>query len=89
MRAWRCGERVAEALVRMERAAVGEDNVLHPMKDALAAGATVGEVCDTLRGIWGTYPPMGRCRLIGGPPERPPLAGGRPPEPPAGWAIPR
>jgi methylmalonyl-CoA mutase N-terminal domain/subunit len=32
-------------------------NVLYPMKDALAARATVGEVCDTLRQAWGTYRP--------------------------------
>jgi methylmalonyl-CoA mutase, N-terminal domain len=27
------------------------------MRDALAAQATVGEVCDTLRGVWGSYVP--------------------------------
>ena len=27
------------------------------MKAALAAKATVGEVCDTLRGVWGVYQP--------------------------------
>ena len=33
------------------------DNVLYPMNDALAARATVGEVCDALREVWGTYVP--------------------------------
>jgi methylmalonyl-CoA mutase N-terminal domain/subunit len=27
------------------------------MKDALAARATVGEVCDALREVWGVYEP--------------------------------
>jgi methylmalonyl-CoA mutase N-terminal domain/subunit len=27
------------------------------MKDALRARATVGEVCNALRGVWGTYVP--------------------------------
>ena len=32
-------------------------NLLYPMKEALKAGATVGEVADLLRGAWGTYRP--------------------------------
>ncbi len=32
-------------------------NVLYPMHDALRARATVGEVCNTLREIWGVYVP--------------------------------
>jgi methylmalonyl-CoA mutase, N-terminal domain len=36
----------------------GEDsNVLVPMKAALRARATVGEVCDALRDVWGVYTP--------------------------------
>jgi methylmalonyl-CoA mutase, N-terminal domain len=31
--------------------------VLVPMKRALAARATVGEVCDTLRAVWGVHRP--------------------------------
>ena len=41
----------------LQAAARGTDNVLYPMKEALAARATVGEVCDALREVWGTYPP--------------------------------
>ncbi|MEU6956501.1 methylmalonyl-CoA mutase family protein [Streptomyces sp. NPDC045714] len=52
LRAWRCHERVGAALTRMREAAEGAANVLHPMKDALAAGATVGEVCGVLREMW-------------------------------------
>jgi methylmalonyl-CoA mutase N-terminal domain/subunit len=32
-------------------------NVLYPMKEALRARATVGEVCNTLREVWGAYIP--------------------------------
>ncbi|MFE4954052.1 methylmalonyl-CoA mutase [Streptomyces sp. NPDC056653] len=48
---------VDEALGRLKKAAEGTDNVLYPMKDALAARATVGEVCNALREVWGTYVP--------------------------------
>ena len=30
---------------------------LYPMKQALKARATVGEVCNTLRDVWGSYVP--------------------------------
>ena len=38
-------------------AAEGTDNVLYPMREALRARATVGEVCNALREIWGVYVP--------------------------------
>jgi len=34
-----------------------EHNVLYPMRRALAARATVGEVCGALREVWGAYVP--------------------------------
>jgi len=55
LRAWRCAERVADALSLVQEAAAGTANILYPMREALAAGATVGEVCDTLREAWGPY----------------------------------
>ncbi|MFJ5828595.1 methylmalonyl-CoA mutase [Streptomyces sp. NPDC093089] len=57
LRAERDQPAVDAALAALKKAAEGTDNVLHPMKDALKARATVGEVCDTLRGVWGTYVP--------------------------------
>jgi methylmalonyl-CoA mutase N-terminal domain/subunit len=48
---------VDRALEALRKAAEGTDNVLYPMKDALRARATVGEVCDTLRAVWGVYEP--------------------------------
>ena len=32
-------------------------NLLYPMRDALRARATVGEVCNALREVWGVYEP--------------------------------
>ncbi|MDH6225394.1 MULTISPECIES: acyl-CoA mutase large subunit family protein [Streptomyces] len=57
LRAERDQAAVDSALEALKKAAEGEDNVLYPMKDALRARATVGEVCDALRGVWGTYVP--------------------------------
>jgi methylmalonyl-CoA mutase, N-terminal domain len=48
---------VDKYLVAVQEAARGSDNVLYPMKDALRARATVGEVCNALREVWGVYVP--------------------------------
>jgi methylmalonyl-CoA mutase N-terminal domain/subunit len=48
---------VSQALDTVRAAARGVDNVLPPLKAALALGATVGEVCDALREVWGSYVP--------------------------------
>ncbi|GAA2101302.1 methylmalonyl-CoA mutase family protein [Kitasatospora saccharophila] len=60
LRADRDSSAVRRALSQLRKAAEGTDNVLYPMKEALAARATVGEVCDALRGVWGTYVPVDR-----------------------------
>jgi methylmalonyl-CoA mutase N-terminal domain/subunit len=57
LRADRDATAVDKALDGLVVAAAGAGNVLYPMKDALRARATVGEVCDALRGVWGTYRP--------------------------------
>ena len=57
LRAERDQAAVDAALDHLRKAAAGTDNVLYPMKDALRARATVGEVCNALRGVWGTYVP--------------------------------
>ena len=48
---------VDEALAALKKAAEGNENCLYPMKQALKARATVGEVCNTLRDVWGVYVP--------------------------------
>ncbi|HZG99043.1 MAG TPA: methylmalonyl-CoA mutase family protein [Nocardioidaceae bacterium] len=57
LRAERDGEAVARHLAALQEAARGTNNVLYPMKEALRARATVGEVCDALREVWGTHVP--------------------------------
>ncbi|MET8066460.1 methylmalonyl-CoA mutase family protein, partial [Micromonospora sp. NPDC005313] len=51
---------VERTLAEMRAAAEGDANVLYPMKEALRARATVGEVCGTLREVWGIYRPSDR-----------------------------
>ncbi|MFD3665889.1 methylmalonyl-CoA mutase family protein [Streptomyces sp. NPDC058659] len=58
LRAWRCGDRVHRTLAAVTAAAGGDDDLMPPMKEALAAGATVGEVCDALREAWGPSRPL-------------------------------
>jgi methylmalonyl-CoA mutase, N-terminal domain len=60
LRAERDNAAVEKALEAMKAAAAGTDNVLYPMKEALAAKATVGEVSNALRAVWGTYIPPDR-----------------------------
>ncbi|MFE4260132.1 methylmalonyl-CoA mutase [Streptomyces sp. NPDC056883] len=59
LRAGRDGPAVDEALAALREAAAGTENVLYPMREALRARATVGEVCGALREVWGTYVPAG------------------------------
>jgi methylmalonyl-CoA mutase N-terminal domain/subunit len=60
LRARRDSGAVRRALDDLRKAATGSDNVLPPMRAALAAEATVGEVCNALRDVWGTYRPPDR-----------------------------
>ncbi|MFD6496181.1 methylmalonyl-CoA mutase family protein [Streptomyces sp. NPDC060188] len=53
LRAWREQRDVDAALTALKKAAAGDGNVLRPMREALRARATVGEVCDVLREVWG------------------------------------
>ncbi|MGH8867824.1 MAG: acyl-CoA mutase large subunit family protein [Actinomycetes bacterium] len=57
LRADRDEAAVRRHLDALRTAAGGDDNVLYPMKDALAERATVGEVCAALRDVWGVYVP--------------------------------
>jgi methylmalonyl-CoA mutase N-terminal domain/subunit len=56
LRAERDGAAVERGLAGVRAAAEDESaNLLVPMREALAARATVGEVCGELRTAWGTY----------------------------------
>ncbi len=57
LRAERDNAEVDRHLTALRQAAEGSDNVLPAMKEALRARATVGEVCNALRDVWGVYVP--------------------------------
>jgi methylmalonyl-CoA mutase N-terminal domain/subunit len=57
LRAERDQGEVDRRLEEIRVAARGSDNVLYPMREALRARATVGEVSDALREVWGLYTP--------------------------------
>ncbi len=47
--------RVKETLRTLEAAAGTDRNMMEPILDCVRAYATLGEICDTLRGVYGTY----------------------------------
>jgi methylmalonyl-CoA mutase N-terminal domain/subunit len=49
--------RVAGARERLEAAAQGSDNLMPLLLDAVESYATVGEISDTLRAVWGEHRP--------------------------------
>jgi len=51
---------VSAALADVRAAAGSDRNLLVPMRAALAAEATVGEVCQVLRDEWGTHDALRR-----------------------------
>ena len=51
----RDGDRVRRALDRMRDAAAADLGLMPPILDAVRAYATVGEMCDVLRDVWGEY----------------------------------
>jgi methylmalonyl-CoA mutase N-terminal domain/subunit len=48
---------VDESLEALEAAARGDDNLMYPMREALSRYATLGEVSDVLRRVFGEYEP--------------------------------
>ena len=55
LRARRDGAAVARALDRLRETALGPGNLMPPLLDAVRADATLGEMCDALRDVWGEY----------------------------------
>jgi methylmalonyl-CoA mutase N-terminal domain/subunit len=51
----RDGDRVRRALEDVRAAAAGTRNTMLPILDAVRAYATVGEICDAMREVWGEY----------------------------------
>jgi methylmalonyl-CoA mutase, N-terminal domain len=46
---------VQKALAELKTAAEGTDNLMPPILNAVTVLATLGEICDTLRAVWGEY----------------------------------
>lgn len=57
LRARRDGERVSRAIEALRFAAQSDGNVMPPILEAVRAYATLGEICDVLRGVFGEYVP--------------------------------
>jgi len=51
----RDAQEVEGALSRLRQAARGEQNIMYPILEASRAYATLGEMCDALREVWGEY----------------------------------
>jgi methylmalonyl-CoA mutase N-terminal domain/subunit len=54
-KASRDAEAVQSALDRLGRVAAGPENLMPPILDAVKVGASLGEISDALRRVWGTY----------------------------------
>ena len=55
LRAERSGEEVRRRLDQLKRAAEGTENLMPHLYEAVKAYATLGEICDTLRSVFGAY----------------------------------
>ncbi len=55
LRRTRDNDRVRQALSALQETARGSGNTMYPLLDAVRAYATVGEMCDALREVWGEY----------------------------------
>ena len=55
LRARRDNNAVRKTLDALQRAAEGNDNTMPRILDAVRAYATLGEICDSLRAVFGTY----------------------------------
>jgi methylmalonyl-CoA mutase N-terminal domain/subunit len=57
VRSERNGDAVERALGRLRRAAGGDENLMPHIIEAVKAYATIGEICDTLRAVFGVHKP--------------------------------
>jgi methylmalonyl-CoA mutase N-terminal domain/subunit len=48
-------EELSRKLDALRDVAKGDGNLLHPIRDALAAGASIGDVCGAMRDVFGEY----------------------------------
>ena len=55
VRAERNADEAGRALAAVREAAESDANLLPPLREALRARCTIGELCGELRALWGTY----------------------------------
>jgi methylmalonyl-CoA mutase N-terminal domain/subunit len=55
LKALRDKEKVDKSLARLKQAAEGKENLMYPIMEAVKAYATLGEICDTLRDVFGEF----------------------------------
>ncbi|HWW18556.1 MAG TPA: methylmalonyl-CoA mutase family protein, partial [Candidatus Saccharimonadales bacterium] len=55
LRAERSSDEVARRLAALRKAAQGTDNLMPYIFDAVKSYATLGEICDAMREVFGTY----------------------------------
>ncbi len=53
----RDNHKVREALESVHRACEGTENIMPPLIEAVKAYATLGEICNTMKGVFGEYKP--------------------------------
>jgi methylmalonyl-CoA mutase, N-terminal domain len=55
LKAERDKEKLDKSLARLKQAAEGEENLMYPIMEGVKVYATLGEICDTLREVFGEY----------------------------------
>jgi methylmalonyl-CoA mutase N-terminal domain/subunit len=55
LRQTRDNDKVRRALDTLKETARGTGNTMYPLMECVRAYATVGEMCDALRDVWGEY----------------------------------
>ncbi len=55
LRSTRDNRRVQDGLARLRQVAAGTQNIIPPILECVRAYATLGEMCDALRGVFGEY----------------------------------
>ncbi|HYB20000.1 MAG TPA: methylmalonyl-CoA mutase family protein [Thermodesulfobacteriota bacterium] len=60
LKASRDSQQVKTSLAELKKTAQGEGNLMVPILNAVRARCTLGEICDTLRGVFGEYEPVAK-----------------------------
>lgn len=55
VRKQRDNKKVDSLLKKLEEKAKSDENLIYPILDCVEAYATIGEICDVLRSVWGEY----------------------------------